>query len=105
MIAATSTVHTPHASKYLQQLCKHFAHKVTVEYDARKGRADLPPGPCAMTAEDGSLSFHCRAKDEQGLQVMQAIIQSHLVKFAWREDLVMTWEPCAEAKGVEGGDA
>ena len=27
----TGTFTTDHASKYLQQLCKHFAHKIEVE--------------------------------------------------------------------------
>ena len=33
------TFTTPNASKYLQQLCKHFAHKVDVEYDETRGKA------------------------------------------------------------------
>ena len=45
----TGTFQTPQASKYLQQLCRHFAHKVAVEYDASQGRAALPPGPAPST--------------------------------------------------------
>lgn len=34
----TGTFMTPNASKYLQQLCKHFAHKVAVVFDETEGR-------------------------------------------------------------------
>ena len=38
----SGTFQTPNASKYLQQLCKHFEHKVAVVFDESEGRAALP---------------------------------------------------------------
>ena len=103
MIASTATIRTEHASKYLQQMCKHFAHKVKTDYDAHRGQVDFPYGPCTMTAADGALSLRCAADDETAIRIIHGIIESHLVKFAWREELRIQWETRAEAAGGEEG--
>lgn len=41
-LTETGTFVTPNASKYLQQLCRHFAHNVAVTYDAHRGTLWLP---------------------------------------------------------------
>ena len=37
MLCSTGTYATPNGSKYLQQLCKHFAHKAEVTFDSLSG--------------------------------------------------------------------
>ena len=84
---ASTRYETVHGSKYLQQLCKHFAHKVTVSYDAETGRAALPPGPAVLNADAAGLSVVVNAEDEAGLKLAKHIIESHLIRFAFREKL------------------
>jgi hypothetical protein len=91
MAAFSTTIRTDHAQKYLQQLCKHFAHKVTVEYSPEVGRVAFPPGRCLMNADAETLSFFCLAKEDRAIPVIQSIIDQHLVKFAWREELQYAW--------------
>ncbi len=86
-------IETENASRYLQQLCKHFAHKVAVDYDSARGRVEMPPGLCMLVAENGALSFFCQSREPKGLEVMQYIVVEHLEKFAWREDITIAWEP------------
>lgn len=86
-----AAVETENASKYLVQLCKHFAHKVEVDYDTTRARVEFPPGRCMITAGDGTLSFYCRSAEDRGIAVMQHILSDHLVRFAWREELVFNW--------------
>jgi len=86
-------VTTAQASRYLQQLCKHFAHKIPVEYDDRRGRADFPWGTCHMTAEDGVLTLRAEAPGEDELARVKAVVDDHLTRFAWRETLTVTWGP------------
>ncbi|AWK89746.1 DUF2218 domain-containing protein [Azospirillum thermophilum] len=85
-------VGTALASRYLVQLCKHFAHKIPVEYDGRRGRADFPWGVCHMTAGDDTLDLRCEAPDAQGLDRVKAVVDDHLRRFAWRETPVLSWE-------------
>ncbi|PRX37738.1 hypothetical protein SAMN05216257_105298 [Meinhardsimonia xiamenensis] len=89
---ATGRFETPHASRYLQQLCKHFAHKLEVRYDDTSGEVALPTGPCRLTAGDGCLIAEVAAEDETGLERARAIIDSHLARFAFRESFRnMSW--------------
>ncbi|MBB94133.1 MAG: 2,4-dihydroxyhept-2-ene-1,7-dioic acid aldolase [Rhodobacteraceae bacterium] len=94
MIRETGVFATPNASRYLQQLCKHFAHKVAVDYDDNTGRADLPPGPAVMTATPKDLTVVVEAVDEDGIALARHIIDDHLTRFAFREDFSgMGWQP------------
>lgn len=85
-------VTTPTASRYLTQLCKHFAHKIPVEYATNSGRADFPGGSCHFDADDATLSLRLEADSEQALQHIKAVVEDHLVRFGWRESLNITWE-------------
>jgi len=91
MMIAECRVETVSASKYIAQLCKHFAHKITVEYDATSGRADFPWGVCRMSAGGETLALRCEAPDAEGLNRMKAVIEDHLLRFAWRERPTLDW--------------
>lgn len=83
---------TAKASQYLQQLCKHFAHKVEVDFDAEAGWADLPPGRCTLRADLGLLEIEVTAEDEAGLARARMIVDDHLARFAHREGFeAMNW--------------
>lgn len=86
------TFPTPHASKYLQQLCKHFAHKVDVSFDETSGEAALPPGPARLSADPEMLRVEISAADPDGLRKARGVIDRHLETFAFREDFKgMAW--------------
>lgn len=85
LLTQTGRFATENASRYLQQLCKHFAHKVTVDYDESQGTAALPPGPARLIASDVELQAEISAADEAGLEKARFIIEDHLQRFAFRE--------------------
>jgi len=91
MIIVTSTAHTASASKYLQQLCKHFAHKVPAEWDASRGEVSFPFGFCSMEATGECLTIRCEAEEQSDLDRAKAVIDNHLERFAWREKLKLDW--------------
>jgi len=84
-------IETENASKYLKQLCRHFAHKVEVEYDDVKAEVSFIPGPCKMLAREGLLIIEAESILDQGLLITQSIIDQHIKKFAWREELTLDW--------------
>lgn len=87
---------TPNGSKYLQQLCKHFEHKITVTYDAERGTAALPTGPASLHADDSGLTIEIEAPSAEELPRARAIIDDHLARFAFREEFeTMNWQPAA----------
>jgi hypothetical protein len=92
MITQTGTFQTEHASKYLQQLCKHFAHKVDVTYDENRGEAALPPGPATLQASNTALSVTISGETSEQRETARHVIDIHLQKFAFREEFeVMQW--------------
>ena len=93
MMITTARYTAAHASKYLQQLCKHFAHKVEVSFDETTGRAALPPGPAELTADAEGLTVRITAEDAKSMIHARFVIDSHLVPFAARENFTgLTWQ-------------
>lgn len=85
MLASTAHYPTENGSKYLQQLCKHFAHKVAVSFDESKGSAALMSGPATFVADRDGLTIRVTAEDMKGLIQARFAIDVHLVTFAHRE--------------------
>lgn len=92
MTRSRAQVQTPNASRYLVQLCKHFAHKIEVEYDTRIGQAIFPFGTCTMLADDQQLVLQCTGTDEASLRRIEDIVKTHLEGFAFREKPSIVWE-------------
>ncbi len=85
---------TPNASKYLQQLCKHFEHKVSVEYDDATGTAALPAGPAKLAADENGLRVEINAETDENMIRARFVIDDHLKRFAFREGFTgMEWQP------------
>ncbi len=98
MIRSTGTYSSPKASQYLQQLCKHFAHKVEVSFDTHQGQVALGSGPASMTATDDHLIVTVTAPDLAALPQARHVIDKHLAIFAHREGFeTLVWQEPVEA--------
>ena len=80
-------VETANSSKYLQQLCKHFAHKITVEHDTHSGRAEFSLGTATLKADDDVLTVEFDLNSAEDTAMAHRVIDSHLEKFAFREQI------------------
>ena len=83
---ATVRVPTTHASRYLQQLCRHWSHKLEVAFDGAYGTIRFPGGTVVMldaTAE--ALGAQIKAPDAETLGRMKGVLAEHLDRFAFRE--------------------
>lgn len=92
MTHSISHLRTPKASQYLQQLCKHFGHKVPVDFDKEQGSITLPFGACELRAREGELTLTVSGDD---IDKLEQVIGSHLERFAFRETLSVSWERIA----------
>jgi len=88
---AKADVPTAEASKYLQQLCKHFSHKLPASFDEHAGTLDFPSGRATLNAENGLLKMKVEAKDEDALKSLEDVVARHLERFAFREKLEIVW--------------
>ncbi len=91
MFSAESRVSSENASRYLVQLSKHFAHKTPVEYDDLRARIDFQPGICLLTADPMELVVTCEASTSTDLDRIKAIIEDHIVRFGWRDNIGVKW--------------
>jgi hypothetical protein len=95
-VAARSraTIPTASASRYLQQLCKHWTHKFAVTFDPRTGTIPFDNGAVAvLEADDAALTVRLAVPDAEILEQMQRVIAVHLDRFAFREaPLPFDWQ-------------
>lgn len=82
---------TTHGSRYLQQLCKHWSHKFTVEFDPMRGTIQLDTVRCTMNAEPDRLLVDVAGDDASGLPRMCEVVFDHIKRFAFRETLEAHW--------------
>ena len=88
----TGTYQTAYASKYLQQLCKHFAHKIEATCTETEGSAQFVFGPCQFTASETELVAQFSLTNETATEAAKGVIDSHLQRFAFRENFTqMDW--------------
>ena len=85
MAITIARVPTTHASRYLQQLCKHWSHKFAVDFTAERGTIPLPLGLVTLTAEPDTLDVRIEAEDAAGLRQAKEVVASHLDRFAFRQ--------------------
>ena len=78
-------VPTEHAARYLQQLCKHWSHKLDVELDGSTGTVRFPDAVATMTAESDVLVVVVEAADGGTVERMKGVVANHLDRFAFRE--------------------
>lgn len=92
---AQATVRTAKAKGYLQQLCKHFGHKIPVEFDERQGRIVFAWGVCDLAApeEVEVLTLRASAGNAEDLAKVENVMADHLARFAFREELEINWTP------------
>jgi len=92
MAKSVSHVRTDHASRYLQQLCKHWSHRFSVEFDAAVGKVPFSAETFLdLAAEPGTLVMTLTVEKPEDLERMQNVVADHLERFAFREELDVSW--------------
>ena len=94
MPASQATVQTASASRYLQQLCKHWSHKFAVEFTPEHGIIPFDDTRrCVLDASLDDLALRIEATDDATLERTQGVVIDHLKRFAFREELgEVEWE-------------
>jgi hypothetical protein len=87
MPASQAVIATASASKYLQQLCKHWSHKFAVEFSPEHGTIPFDETRlCTLDASPERLALRIDAADDATVERMQGVVIEHLTRFAFRED-------------------
>ena len=59
--------------------------------DERSGRIEFSAGPCELAADEGMLRLRVSASDAAALAQLEDVVARHLVRFAFRDELTVTW--------------
>ena len=95
MFQSTVRIPTASASRYLQQLCKHWSHNLAVEFTPQAGTVIFPrdargadwPGDATLTLQAHADGLECRlqASASGQLEGLKGAVARHLDRFAFRE--------------------
>lgn len=86
MTVSVARIPTASASRYLQQLAKHWSHKMAVHFDAEEGTIAFPGGSrLEMRADSETLDLKLDVPEGEDSGRMQAVIADHIDRFAFRE--------------------
>jgi hypothetical protein len=105
MHVTTGTFATANGSKYLQQVCKHFAHNREVAYTETEGSCRFDMGTAYLTADETGLTVRFELHNDDAFEAAQNVIDSHLERFAFREDfkrMDWDWTPPPQRRSVVG---
>lgn len=92
MAHSIADVVTDNASRYLQQLCKHWGHRFAVSFDPAKGSIDFGGGQSVeLSASDRVLTVTVRDDTGDGLDKLEQVAADHITRFAFRETLEFNW--------------
>ena len=91
--ASVARVPTASASRYLQQLAKHWSHKLVVTFSTEEGTIDFPDGSrLAMRADSDTLDLVLTVPANGDAARMRTVVEEHLDRFAFREGpLTFDW--------------
>jgi hypothetical protein len=67
----------------MQQLCKHWSHRLDVTFDTERATVALPQALATMVAQPGSLNI--TIEDPEVLDRIKGVVSEHLDRFAFRE--------------------
>jgi uncharacterized protein len=95
LATSEARIDTSRASRYLGQLCKHFAHKIPVTHTAEEGRIEFPFGVCLLDAQPELLILRAEASDAQALAQVEDVVARHLERFAFRDKPEIRWNRTA----------
>ena len=88
----TATVPTANASRYLQQLSKHWSHKFDATFDAHSSTIALPMGALCMEAQAQALVVTLDPAPDADIERFKQVVADHLDRFAFKEaPLAFDW--------------
>jgi hypothetical protein len=104
MNRAAARAATAHASRYVQQLCKHWSHNLKVEFTPERATIVFPrdargadwPGDAIVTliAHPDSIEARVEATAPGQLEGLKGAVERHIDRFAFREaPLTYEWTP------------
>jgi uncharacterized protein len=85
MPTAKASVPTANAAKYIQQLCKHWSHKLEVDLSDERGVVRFPAAVVTLGAGFDALMVTIEGEEGEAVERLKGVVATHLDRFAFRE--------------------
>lgn len=90
---AKGSMKTPNGQKYVLQLFKHWSHKPGAVIDDAKGTIAFEGGNgIIFDVQSECLNIDAHIGAEGDLEHWKSVVESHLKRFAFREEFDLVWE-------------
>ncbi len=82
------------APSLMATMAKHFGHKIEVEETDTGAILHFEMGNATLGCDDKVLHLSLEAPDEDRLETLRQVVESHLMRFAHRENpRALDWNP------------
>lgn len=86
MSLSIARVPTASASRYLQQLAKHWSHRMAVTFSPEEATIEFPTGArLEMRAASDTLDLLLSVPADGDVARMRQVVEEHIDRFAFRE--------------------
>ena len=85
MPIARTSVPTVNGAKYMQQLCKHWSHRLEVDLSEQRGVVKFPAAVVTLEPEADALEVTIEGEESEEVERLKGVVASHLDRFAFRE--------------------
>jgi len=85
MTQVEARVPTTRGGKYVQQLCKHWAHKLPVELEGDCGVVTFVGAVATMRADGEAIEVSVRGEEREQVDRLKDVVAQHIDRFAFRE--------------------
>lgn len=90
-----SNVKMQEPARLIRRLCKHWAHKLTVEYGEEsgvtEGRVEFEKGLALLTEHPDYLAIHLSATSKEDLEILKDVLVRHMERMVGNETLEFIW--------------
>ncbi len=86
------TLDTPQAHRIIKRLCKHFQHKVDVEWGDDHALIYFEEGICVLNANMQELYLVCEADNDSDLKAITDTMDRHIKAFCPSETFSICWK-------------
>jgi hypothetical protein len=91
MRLSRAEVRTAHAVLYLRELCDHWAHRFTVEWDDEHGKIKLDRAYCTLMSSPAALSVYLEVEDAADQDDLEKLVADRLRHIGSQEELEFHW--------------
>jgi uncharacterized protein len=78
MPIAKASIPTVNGAKYMQQLCKHWSHKLEVDLSEQRGVVKFPAAVATFEPGADALQVTIEGEEGEAVERMKGVVASHL---------------------------